>query len=141
MKKQNLDFVVARNFFIEMTYYIIQDYLEKNVGMFNFAILDIDLAITIMKFLKKDKLVLLLVNMRYLYEYLDSNSWSKFIYISTYKITEGHSVIVRQTKNRLEVVGFDHLSLGERFENFSLCIFLPWSKHEDTSLNEEWLHI
>ena len=74
MKKQNLDFVVARNFFIEMTYYIIQDYLEKNVGMLNFAILDIDLAITIMKFLKKDKLVLLLVNMQYLYEYLDSNS-------------------------------------------------------------------
>ena len=39
------------------------------------------------------------------------------------KATEGHSVAVSQTKNGLEVVGFDHLSLGGSFENFLFCIF------------------
>ena len=43
--------------------------------------------------------------------------------ISIYKITEDHLVAVSQTKNRLEVVGFGHLSLGGNFENFSFCIF------------------
>ena len=45
MKKQNLDFEVARNFLIEMTYYIILNYLKKMVDMLNFVILDIVLAL------------------------------------------------------------------------------------------------
>ena len=45
MKKQNLDFEVAQNFFTEMIDYRIQNYLKKNVGMFNFVILNIDLAL------------------------------------------------------------------------------------------------
>ena len=61
--------------------------------------------------------------------------------ISIYKITEDHSVAVSQTKNRLELVGFGHLSLGGNFENFSFCIFPPWSKTDKTSLNKEWPHI
>ena len=49
--------------------------------------------------------------------------------ISIYKITEDHSVAVSQTKNRLEVVGFGHLSLGGNFENFFLH-FLAFSRHD-----------
>ena len=53
-------------------------------------------------FLKKDfcyQIVLLQVNMRYLYEYQDSNGQCKFIDISISKITEDHSVAASQTKN------------------------------------------
>ena len=42
MEEQSLDFKVARDFFIEMKYYTIQNYLKKNVGMLDFLILDID---------------------------------------------------------------------------------------------------
>ena len=44
MKEQNLDFEIAQNFFIEMKY-TIQNYLKKNVGMLDFVILDLDLAV------------------------------------------------------------------------------------------------
>ena len=42
MKKENLDFEVARDFFVEMKYYTIQNYFETNVGTLDFVILDID---------------------------------------------------------------------------------------------------
>ena len=42
MEEQSLDFKVARDFFIEMKYCTIQNYLKKNVGMLDFVILDID---------------------------------------------------------------------------------------------------
>ena len=45
MKKQILDLEVARDFFIEMKYYATQSCLKKNVGMFDFVILDTILAI------------------------------------------------------------------------------------------------
>ena len=45
MKEQNLDFEIARDFFIEMKYYAIQNHLKKNVGMLDFVILDIGLAL------------------------------------------------------------------------------------------------
>ena len=61
--------------------------------------------------------------MRYLYEYWESNDWCKFIDVNIYKITEDHPVAVNHLKNRLEVVGFGHLSLGGSIENFSICIF------------------
>ena len=44
MKEQNLDFEIARDVFIELKYYTIQNYLEKNIGMLDFVILHIDLA-------------------------------------------------------------------------------------------------
>ena len=40
MKKQNLDFEVARDFFIEMKFYN-SELFKKNVGMLDFVILDI----------------------------------------------------------------------------------------------------
>ena len=40
MKEQNLYFEAARDFFIEIKYYAIQNYWEKNVGMLDFVILD-----------------------------------------------------------------------------------------------------
>ena len=43
-EKQNLDFEVARDFFIEMKF-TIQNYLKKNIGMLDFVILVIDLAL------------------------------------------------------------------------------------------------
>ena len=46
MKKQNLDFEVARDFFIEMKY-AIQNYLKKKIGMLDFVISDRDLALNI----------------------------------------------------------------------------------------------
>ena len=45
MKEQNLDFEVARDFFIEMKYHTIHNYLKKNVSMLDFVILDIDLVL------------------------------------------------------------------------------------------------
>ena len=45
MKEQNLDFKVARDFFIEMKYYRVQNYLKKNVGILDFLILDKGLAL------------------------------------------------------------------------------------------------
>ena len=47
MKKQNLYFKVARDFFIETKYYAIQNYLKKNIGMLDFVILDLDIALNI----------------------------------------------------------------------------------------------
>ena len=44
MKKQNLDFEMVRDFFVEMKY-IQFELFEKNVGMFDFVILAIDLAL------------------------------------------------------------------------------------------------
>ena len=44
MKKQNLNFEVARDFFIEMKYYTSQNDLKKLV-MLDFVILNIDLAL------------------------------------------------------------------------------------------------
>ena len=44
MKKQNLDFEVARDFSIEMKYYTIRNFFKK-LGMLNFVILDIDRAL------------------------------------------------------------------------------------------------
>ena len=41
MRKQNLDFEVARDFFIEMKFYN-SELFKKNVGMLDFVILDID---------------------------------------------------------------------------------------------------
>ena len=42
-----------------------------------------------------------------------------------YKHLQDHRkpLAINQTKNRLEAVGFDHLLLGARFENFAFCIF------------------
>ena len=42
MEEQSLDLKVAQDFFIEMKYCTIQNYLKKNVGMLDFVILDID---------------------------------------------------------------------------------------------------
>ena len=44
MEKENLDFEVARDLFIEIKHYAIQDCLKKCVGILDFVILDIDLA-------------------------------------------------------------------------------------------------
>ena len=44
MKEQNLDFEVTRDSFIEMKYSIL-NYLNKNIGMLDFVILAIDLAL------------------------------------------------------------------------------------------------
>ena len=44
MKQQNFDLEVACHFFIEKKYYIIQKFLKENVGILDFAILDVDLA-------------------------------------------------------------------------------------------------
>ena len=44
MDKQNLDFKIDRDFFIEMKY-TIQNFLKKNAGMLDFVILQIDFAL------------------------------------------------------------------------------------------------
>ena len=70
--------------------------------------------------------------MRYLYEYLDSNVWCKFIDLSIYKIAEDHSVAVSQTKSKLDIVVFGQLSLlGGSLKN----------RDQKGNLNEEWPHI
>ena len=70
--------------------------------------------------------------MRYLYEYLDSNGWCKFIDSSIYKTAEDHSVTISQTKNKLEIVVLGHLSLlGGSLKN----------RDQKGNLNEEWPHI
>ena len=70
--------------------------------------------------------------MRYLYEYLDSNGWCKFINSSIDKTAEDHSVTISQTKNKLEIVVLGHLSLlGGSLKN----------RHQKGNLNEEWPHI
>ena len=73
-------------------------------------------------------LVLLLVNMHYLYEYWVSDGGCKFIDISRYNIAEDDPVAVRQVNNRLEVVRLGHLFFGGSFKNFSFSfsrIFQP----------------
>ena len=107
MKKQNLDF------FIEMKYYTIQNYLKEMQGCWNLGFwLQILLSIGINQdheitqdmhcvilLCHLKRAVLLLVSMRYLYEYWDSNSLCKFIDTSIWKITEVHSVAASQPKN------------------------------------------
>ena len=77
---------------------------EKNVGMLDFVILDLDLNLNrycvwswdysahalhyAIVFFKKDfcfYLVLLLLNVRYLCEYWDSNGWCKLMYLQDYR--------------------------------------------------------
>ena len=47
---QNIYFEIARDFFIEMKYYAIQNCLKKNLAMLDFLILDIDLALSIKRY-------------------------------------------------------------------------------------------
>ena len=51
MKQQNFDLEVARHFFIEKKYYIIQKYLKENVCILDFAILDVDHAFKLVLFM------------------------------------------------------------------------------------------
>ena len=91
----------------------------KNVGVLDFVILDIYLALAIgivsdheitqymhcvmlLCFLKKLLCLACFVVSKYAvytYEYWDSNDWGKFIGINIYKITEDHLVAASQTKN------------------------------------------
>ena len=111
MKKQNLDFEVARNFFIEMKYCTIQNYLKicGHVAFCEFRcrscsqkalfmvmrLLSTCTGLCYCVFRKKFLLLACFV----VSKYTDSNGLCKFIVISIYKITEDHSVVASQTKN------------------------------------------
>ena len=116
MKKQNTDFEATQDFFGEFKYYTIQNSLKKTRQVRFSDVIDFALNRYCLQpwdrsapalryaivFFEKNLcywIVLLLVNMRYLYEYGDSNAWCKFIDINVYKITEDHSVAANQTKN------------------------------------------
>ena len=123
--KKNLDFEVARDLFIKMKHYTIQNYLKKMQACWTLCF-QIQILLSMPKgivqkheitqdmhcvmllcFLRKAfviKLVLLLANMRYLYEYWESNGSCKFIDINTYEIAEDCSAAVSETNN-------DHIQL------------------------------
>ena len=141
MKKQNLDFKIARNLFIEKKYYTIQ--IWKKCRHIKFCDLrnkscSQDVLFTIMRLLSRcttlyycffwKKLLLLAcfaVSKYEVFIWIVGFQWQMQVhrYEFIYKITEDHSVAVNQMKNRLQVVGFGQLYLAGSFENFSFCIF------------------
>ena len=114
MKKQNLDSKSLSRFLYWSDILYNSELFEKNVDMFDFVILDIDLALIRYRswswgysahapsyynyYFLKYLFFVFTTYLRYLYEYWDSNGWCNSV-IGINKITDYHSIAVSQTNN------------------------------------------
>ena len=116
--KQNLDFNIIRDFFIEMKYYTVQNSLQKMYACWT-LILDINLALNryclwswcysahamrhsiVLFFEKKFLLLPCFTFSKYVaFIWILSNSWWNYLQdLNIYNITEDHSGTASRTKN------------------------------------------
>ena len=108
---------------------------EKKVDMLNFVILDIHLGLSryclqLRNFWKRFLLLACFAVSKYaIFIWILGFQWLIQVHRCKYlqHCRRPYSVDINLTKNKLEVVEFGLLSLGESFENFSFWIFHPWN--------------